>query len=279
MTRDSNDSSSAGPRGEPPVRVVIAVGGDYWDQCAAYPQLVPAMEQDQLVVGPMPEAGLLRAITGPAEVSGLRIESALIETVLADARTASGEQGAWVLPQLSQAMMATWVNRDSERLTAEGYDRAGRVARAVEVSAEAVYNGLADNQKTIARDTFRQLTAVGHDRRPVRRTASRADLRAGHPKSQWSAVDAVLEAFFAVRRGNAKQALLAAKRVNAETDDDLQDLYVLALAYDLGKDGARAEAIRRRIRDAKTYLMKPLIVHEMAKDADTDRQRGGRVAQ
>jgi WD40 repeat protein len=185
----------AGPRGEPPVRVVIAVGGDYWDQCSAYPQLVPAMEQDQLVVGPMPEAGLLRAITGPAEVSGLRIESALIETVLADARTASGEQGAWVLPQLSQAMMATWVNRDSERLTAEGYDRAGRVARAVEVSAEAVYNGLADNQKTIARDTFRQLTAVGHDRRPLRRTASRADLRAGHPKSQWSAVDAVLEAF------------------------------------------------------------------------------------
>src|SRR5271156_3557546 len=81
----------AGPRGEPPVRVVIAVGGDYWDQCAAYPQLVRPMEQDQLVVGPMPEAGLRRAITGPAEVSGLRIESALIEAVLADARAASGE--------------------------------------------------------------------------------------------------------------------------------------------------------------------------------------------
>ena len=185
----------AGSRGEPPVRVVIAVGGDYWDRCAAYPQLVRAMEQDQLVVGPMPEAGLRRAITGPAEASGLRIESALIEAVLADTRAASGEQGAWALPQLSQAMMATWVNRDNERLTAEGYDRAGRVARAVEVSAEAVYDGLADNQKTIARDTFRQLTAVGHDGRPVRRPAGRADLRAGHPKNQRPQVDAILEAF------------------------------------------------------------------------------------
>ena len=76
----------AGPRGEPPARVVIAVRGDYWDRCAAYPQLVPVMERDQLVVGPMPEASLRRAITGPAEASGLRVESALIDAIVADAR-------------------------------------------------------------------------------------------------------------------------------------------------------------------------------------------------
>src|SRR2546430_14477216 len=32
----------AGPRGEPPARVVIAVRGDYWDRCAAHPQLAAA---------------------------------------------------------------------------------------------------------------------------------------------------------------------------------------------------------------------------------------------
>jgi len=46
----------AGLLGEPPARVVIAVRGDHWDRCAAYPQLVRAMEDEQLVVGPMPEA-------------------------------------------------------------------------------------------------------------------------------------------------------------------------------------------------------------------------------
>ena len=86
----------AGPRGEPAARVVIAVRGDYWDRCAAYPQLVPAMERDQLVVGPMPEAGLRRAITGPAEASGVRVENALIDAIVADARAA----GALVLPML-----------------------------------------------------------------------------------------------------------------------------------------------------------------------------------
>jgi WD40 repeat protein len=173
----------AGLRGEPPARVVIAVRGDYWDRCAAYPQLVPAMEGDQLVVGPMPEAGLRRAITGPAEASGLRVESALIDAIVADARAAGAS-----LPLLSQALALTWENRDGERLTREGYDRAGRVAGAIEVNAEAVYAGLTADQQAIARDMLRRMTAVGQDGRLARRPLSRAELRAGR-------ADAVLSAF------------------------------------------------------------------------------------
>ena len=180
----------AGPRGEPAARVVIAVRGDYWDRCAAYPQLVPAMERDQLVVGPMPEAGLRRAIAGPAEAGGVRVESALIDAIVADARAA----GASVLPMLSQALTLTWEKREGDRLTREGYDRAGRVAGAVEVSAEAVYTGLTEDQQAIARDVLRRMTAVGHDGGPTRRPVSRAELRAGHPKDQWAEAAAVLDA-------------------------------------------------------------------------------------
>ncbi len=181
----------AAPRGEPAARVVIAVRGDYWDRCAAYPQLVPAMERDQLVVGPMPEAGLRRAITGPAEASGVHIESAVIDAIVADARTAGTE----VLPLLSQALTLTWERREGDRLTREGYDRAGRVAGAVEVSAEAVYAGLTEDQQAIARDVLRRMTAVGHDGRPARRPLSRAELRAGRPKNQRAEAGAVLDAF------------------------------------------------------------------------------------
>src|SRR5207245_11588770 len=102
----------AGPRGEPPARVVISVRGDYWDRCAAHPQLVAAMERDYLVVGPMPEADLRHAITGPAEASGLRVESALIDAIVADARA----DGA-LLPMLSQPLVHTWVNRSYTRQT------------------------------------------------------------------------------------------------------------------------------------------------------------------
>ena len=181
----------AGPRGEPAARVVIAVRGDYWDRCAAYPGLVPAMERDQLVVGPMPEAGLRRAITGPAEASGLRVESALIDAIVADAHAA----GPGVLPMLSQALALTWENREGGQLTREGYDRAGRVAGAVEVSAEAVYAGLAEDQQAIARDVLRRMTALGDDGRPGLRPVSRAELRAGHPKQQRAEAAAVVDAF------------------------------------------------------------------------------------
>ncbi|HEX5287631.1 MAG TPA: hypothetical protein VFX25_02075, partial [Streptosporangiaceae bacterium] len=159
----------AGPRGEPPARVVIAVRGDYWDQCATLPQLVGAMERDQLVVGPMPDAGLRRAITGPAEACGLRVESTLIDAMVADTSAADVS-----LPMLSQALALTWENRDDGRLTRTGYDRAGRVDGAIEAAAEAVYAGLSGDQRAIARDVLRQMSDVDRDGRLVRRPVSRA---------------------------------------------------------------------------------------------------------
>ena len=77
---------------------------------------------------------------------------------------------------------------------------------------------------------------------------------------------AVLAAFFAVRAGDAKGAALAAKRVDADKDDDLQDIYVLALAYDAAGDHARAEALRARIREGHAYLMKPLLLRQLDLD-------------
>lgn len=76
----------------------------------------------------------------------------------------------------------------------------------------------------------------------------------------------VLATFFAVRKGDAKAALDAAKKVDAAKDSDLQDLYVLALGYELAKDAATASALRTRICAAKPYLMKPLIVRVLAKE-------------
>src|SRR5580704_4587095 len=204
----------AGLAGEPPARVVIAVRGDYWDRCAAYPQLVRAMEDDQLVVRPMPEASLRRTVTGPARASGLRVDDALIDAIVADVHAADLGPGAAVLPLLSQALALTWENREGDWLGREGYDRAGRVARSVEVSAEDVYTGLPEDQQAIARDMLRRMTAAGPDRRPIRRTVSRAELCAGRPKNQWAVVGAVLDVF-------ARKRLLMLGAESAEIAHDV----------------------------------------------------------
>ena len=97
------------------------------------------------------------------------------------------------LPLFSQALALTWENRDGERLTREGYDRAGRVAGAVEVNAEAVYDGLTADQQAIARDVLRRMTVVGQDGRLALRPLSRAQPRAGRASGA-SRTDAVLGA-------------------------------------------------------------------------------------
>ena len=191
-------TSPTGPRGESPALVVLAVRGDYWDRCAGYPQLARVMQHDQLVVGPLPDAALRRVITGPAEASGLRLEPGLADVILADLRTAGGEQNAGVLPLLSEAMVLTWEKREDGQLTRRGYEgeerRAG-VTRAIEVSAEATYGQLNQTQQAVARGLFRALTAPGADLRVARQAVTRSDLRAGFPARERPEVDPVLEAF------------------------------------------------------------------------------------
>ena len=120
----------------------------------------------------MPDAGLRRAITGPAGASGLRVESALIDAIVADTSAVGAS-----LPMFSQALALTWENREDGRLTRAGYDQAGRVAGAIEAGAEAVYARLTEDQRAIARDVLRQMTAVDRDGRLVRRPLPRAELR------------------------------------------------------------------------------------------------------
>lgn len=42
---------------------------------------------------------------------------------------------------------------------------------------------------------------------------------------------------------------------------------MLALAYEVAGESARAEALRERIREGREYLLKPLLVRQLDADA------------
>jgi len=192
-------TNPVGPKQEPPALVVIAVRGDFWDRCAAYPELVSAMQDGQFVVGPMTESEFRVAITGPADAAGLQIDPGLIDTILSDVRAAGGDGAAGVLPLLSQAMSLTWEEREGDRLTNHGYSQAGGVSHAVQTGADKVYDVLSPAQQALARDVLRSMTVASRDGRLTRRPLTRADLYLGLPGADQSQVDAVLEAFAAER--------------------------------------------------------------------------------
>ncbi len=77
---------------------------------------------------------------------------------------------------------------------------------------------------------------------------------------------AVLDAYFATRRHDGRAARIAAHGADIAKDSDLQDLYVIAGALDAGGDHENAAKVRVRICGGRDYLMKPIIVRELAKE-------------
>src|SRR5579859_2922708 len=189
----------AGPERLPPALVVAAVRADYLGRLIADPPLTAALDAGPFTVGPMSEAELRLAVTGPAAEAGVAVAPAVVEAVIAELRDETGGGlGSGVLPLMSQAMAATWPYRESDALTLRGYRRAGGVADAVNRGAQAAYDALTSSQKDAARLVFTQLTVITADGRLARRRCSRADL--GFRRAQMAAdIDAVIGAFSARR--------------------------------------------------------------------------------
>jgi WD40 repeat protein/transcriptional regulator with XRE-family HTH domain len=189
----------AGPRRHPPALVVAAVRADYLGRLIAYPPLQAALDAGLFTVGPMSEAELRLAVTGPAAETGLVVEPAMVEAVIAELRDETGGGlGSGVLPLMSQAMAATWERREGHELTLRGYRRAGGVADAVNRGAQAAYDALTGGQRDAARWVFTQLTVITADGRFARRRCRRADLSSAGPPMA-ADIDAVIGVFSARR--------------------------------------------------------------------------------
>jgi WD40 repeat protein len=139
------------------VVVVGALRADYYGRAAGHPALVPVLQNSQIVVPSMSHDQLEEVIRGPARHAGLDIDDDLVQMLLSDVDPAFNQSGAAALPMLSHALLATWTRSDRRRLTSADYLATGRISGAVERTAEAVYSGLADEDKDIAR---RQLLAL-----------------------------------------------------------------------------------------------------------------------
>ena len=153
---------SATPDGD--TIVVLALRGDFYDRCAAYPELTRLLGANQVFVGPMSREELRRAIERPAQRVGLRVEPELLDALLIDVE---GQPGA--LPLLSTALLELWRQRDGRRLCHSAYIRSGGVHGAVARLAEDAFLDLEPAQQTAARNVLLRLAGEGEDGVIVRR--------------------------------------------------------------------------------------------------------------
>lgn len=165
----------AGAGREPgsPVVVLLALRADFYGRVAAYPELAAAVVAHQVLIGPMNQADLRRAIELPAAETGFLLQPGLVETML---EALADEPGA--LPLLSHALLETWKRRRRLMLTVGGYYEAGGVRGAIAHAAERTLQDLSEADRVIARTIFLSLTEIGESSEPTRRRVDRAELAA-----------------------------------------------------------------------------------------------------
>ncbi len=152
-------------------RVVLGVRADFYAHCTAFPELVDAVREGQVTVGPMTPDELRRAITSPAARVGLMVETALVTELVAQAK---GQVG--VLPLLSHALLETWRRRRGRTLSLTGYQVAGGIEGALAQTAESVLERLTERQRDLVRNLMLRLTALGDGTEDTKRRVARGEL-------------------------------------------------------------------------------------------------------
>lgn len=182
--------------------VVLGLRSDFYGACTAYPELVAALADDPVVVGPMTTGELRSVIQEPAELAGLAPQAALVEILLRDVGADPDDDQAagydpGVLPLLSFALQETWKARRQRMLTVDGYRAIGGINKAVAQVADAVYKKLNKAAQGAVRQLLLRLVSVRDDTADARRTADRASLLADSPDAR--ATEDAMHAFAEAR--------------------------------------------------------------------------------
>lgn len=111
-----------------PALVVYGLRADFYARCADLGPLRTALEQRQVLVGPMTGTQLREAVLFPARAVGLEVEDGLVELLLADLAVPAGGDGdhdAGLLPHLAHALRLTWQRRHGNRMSVDDAPRIG----------------------------------------------------------------------------------------------------------------------------------------------------------
>jgi hypothetical protein len=159
---------------EAPALVVIGMRADFYARSAVYPELIPHLQDHQVLVGPLDEAGLREAIEKPAAAAG------------------GNGYAAGRLALLGYALEQTWRNRDSRRLTVARYKATGGIDRAVAQAADNVYDRLDPAGRDALQRILLRLVTFGDGTPDSRRRVDLTEMTGADNSTQASPASTVL---------------------------------------------------------------------------------------
>ena len=225
------------------VVVILAMRADFYGRCAAYPDLAASVADHQMLVSPLDEEGLRRAIEEPAELVRLNFESGLADRLLEDVLT---EPGA--LPLLQHALLELWKEKSGRYLTFDAYKEIGGIKKAIAHRADSIYESFSYEQQAITQRIMLRLTQPGEGGTYARRRVGFSELlRPGGKETDVKAVVDQLEKARLVTIGLderenrivdvAHEALIQGwPRLQQWLDDERDSLRILSKLRDPARD-------------------------------------------
>jgi WD40 repeat protein len=175
------------------VRVIVTLRADYYDRPLSYRRFGTLLAERTIALTPLTVEELERAIRGPAEGVGVRMDAPLLADIVAEVV----DQPA-ALPLLQYALTELFDNRQEQTLTRRAYREIGGLSGALGKRAEDIYTQSTQAGKYAIQQLFLRLITLGNDgNEDVRRRALRAEL--GSLEVDRGAMESAIDAFGAHR--------------------------------------------------------------------------------
>jgi len=151
--------------------VILTMRADFYGKCAANAELAAAFSDHHVLVGPMTEDELCRAIERPTQLVGCELEAGLMDLLVQDVRRQPG-----ALPLLQHALLELWNKREGRRLTVKAYQEIGKLEGALQRRADVTLKAFSQDEQELCRRTFLRLTQPGEGTEDTKRRVSMQEL-------------------------------------------------------------------------------------------------------
>jgi WD40 repeat protein len=230
--------------------VVVTLRADFYDRCAPYASVRSALALQHMLIGPLDDEGLRRAIEKPAWAVGLTLEPGLVDTIMSDVGARPG-----TLPLLEHVLLQIWERRRQGLLTLEAYVESGGVHGALAKHADAVYERLSEAQRDVTERVLLRLVQPGEGTEDARRRVEVEELLTAGDEP--AGVEAVLRT-------------LADERLLTTSRDELSEARLVEITHEALLQGwPRLRRWIERDREA-------LLAHRRLTEASREWERSGR---
>jgi WD40 repeat protein/DNA-binding SARP family transcriptional activator len=170
------------------VHVLITLRADFYDRPLRHVRFGRQLAARTEAIPPLTPEELERVIVGPAERSGMQLETGLVSRMVAEM---SDQPGG--LPLLQYTLAELWERHDGHRLSLRAYEASGGIAAAVGRRAEQLVQGLDADGRETARQLFLRLVELGEGTPDTARRVATAELAAlGAVRDQ---MESIIDAF------------------------------------------------------------------------------------